>query len=107
VCPNNRLAGYFGRQQHDKWGPMVQPVDGHDGGVEIGRATIARSAIIRSGTGRSASHERHTRPVSAEASLPRPTRAYGPVCPNKRLAGYFGRCQHAMWGLDRVAGGYG
>jgi hypothetical protein len=36
VCPNKRLGGYFGRQQHDKWGPMVQPVDGHDGGVKMG-----------------------------------------------------------------------
>jgi hypothetical protein len=67
---------------------------------------LPRSATLRVMTGRSASHERHTRPVSAEAGLLRPTRAYGPVCPNKRLAGYFGRLQHGLLSRTRVAGGY-
>jgi hypothetical protein len=53
---------------------------------------------MRVTTGRSASHLPHTRPVSPEASLLRATRAYGPVWPNKRLAGYFGRQQHDKWG---------
>jgi hypothetical protein len=47
--------------------------------MEIGRAAIARSATIRSGTGRSASHEPHTRAVSPEAGLVRaeePTAGY-------------------------------
>jgi hypothetical protein len=61
-------------------------------------------AMLSFTTGRSASHLPHTRPVSPEASLVRATRAYGPVWPDKRLAGYYGRCQHALLSLDGAAG---